>query len=46
MLDEKKFYLDLIVKEAKDKYPNAIDYRGYFSKGLGCQVICHTGRIE
>ena len=32
MLDEKTFYLDLIVKEAKDKYPNAIDHRDYLSE--------------
>lgn len=32
MLDEKKFYLDLIVKEAKNKYPNAIDHRDYLSE--------------
>ena len=32
MLDEKRFYLDLIVKEAKGKYPSAIDHRDYLSE--------------
>lgn len=32
MLDEKTFYLDLIVKEAKDKYPNSIKHRDYLSE--------------
>lgn len=32
MLDEKTFYLDLIVKEAKNKYPNAIDHRDCLSE--------------
>lgn len=32
MLDEKKFYLDLIVKEAKGKYPNSIKHRDYLSE--------------
>ena len=32
MLDEKKFYIDLIVKEAKDKYPNSIKHRDYLSE--------------